>query len=82
MSYGLPVVTTPVGAIPEVVVDGVNGFLIKPGSIKELHQKIIQLSENSGLRRKMGKKNRELIESRYSKTTMIKNIDRIYKSLI
>ena len=32
MTYGLPIVSTKVGGIPEVLKDGINGFLIEPGN--------------------------------------------------
>jgi glycosyltransferase involved in cell wall biosynthesis len=39
-SYGKPVITTPVGSIPEVVKDRENGYLFTPGNMPEL-KKII-----------------------------------------
>ncbi len=40
LSYGKPVITTPVGSIPEVIEDSKNGFLFTPGDMKHL-KKII-----------------------------------------
>ena len=33
MSAGLPIVSTAVGGVPDVVKDGVNGLLVKPGDV-------------------------------------------------
>lgn len=41
MALGLPVVTTPVGAIPEIVKDGQNGFLVEPGDVRALASSVI-----------------------------------------
>lgn len=54
MSYGLPVVTTGVGGIPNIVKDGVNGFIISPGDQNGLAASIDRLASNVALRRQMG----------------------------
>jgi len=41
MSYGLPVITTPVGGIAEAVEEGENGFLIQPGDVTNLANKLL-----------------------------------------
>jgi len=40
MSYGMPIISTNVGGIPEVIETGVNGFLVNPGNLKELKKAI------------------------------------------
>ena len=79
MSYGLPVITTPVGAIPEVIEDGVNGFLIKPGDAKALSEWIITLIERPEFREMMGKNNIQRINAEFTQEKMIEKIDRIYQ---
>jgi len=51
MSMGKPVIYTPVGAHQEVLQDGVNGFLVRPGDIKQLANRIIQLLSDVSLRK-------------------------------
>jgi glycosyltransferase involved in cell wall biosynthesis len=82
MSSGLPVVTTPVGAIPEVVEDGRNGFLIKAGDYKMLADRIIKLLHNSQLRQKIGMANTALIQNNYLPETAYHHFDQIYSTLI
>ena len=36
LTAGVPVITTPVGGTPEVIIPGVNGFLFEPGDIQSL----------------------------------------------
>jgi glycosyltransferase involved in cell wall biosynthesis len=55
MACGKPIIASDVGGIPYLVHDGVNGFLIQPGEIKELSNKIITLLEDKKLQEKMGK---------------------------
>ena len=61
-SFGLPLVAFACKCGPaDLVVDGVNGFLIPLGNIKMLAAKIILLMENTALRMRMGKYSREKV---------------------
>lgn len=57
MASGLPVVTTKCGAIPEVV--GQKNFVVRQGSVSQLHEALNILLEDEGLRRKVGTSNRK-----------------------
>ncbi len=61
-AFGLPVITTPVGAIPDLVEDGVNGFLVEPGDVKTLAERIKFLVAHPDRRCAMGEENRKRIE--------------------
>lgn len=74
MSYELPVVTTDVECSSEIVEDGRTGFLV-PGRMavcpdrevtQALCQKLAILIENPGLRRRMGKEARRVVEEKFS----------------
>lgn len=54
MSLGLPVIVTAVGAIPDVIVDGREGYLIEPRDIPGLTTALRSLVLDASLRRKMG----------------------------
>ena len=54
MAAGLPVVATRVGGIPDLVEDGVNGFLIEPGDVEALSESILRLLSDTELRHSMG----------------------------
>jgi glycosyltransferase involved in cell wall biosynthesis len=49
-----PVVATRTGGIPEVIDDGVNGFLVEPGDLGGLAERVIRLISDPDLRRRMG----------------------------
>jgi glycosyltransferase involved in cell wall biosynthesis len=53
-AYALPVVTTPVGAIPSVVRDGENGFLVAPGDLDALSASLRRLVTDCALRERLG----------------------------
>jgi glycosyltransferase involved in cell wall biosynthesis len=82
MSSGLAVISTNVGSIPETIKDGVNGYLISPGDYKALSEKLIFLSKNRELLRKIGSNNIELAKEKYDTDVIIHKIDTIYKKLI
>lgn len=64
MALGIPTVCSPVGVNPEIVTDGVNGFLAsKP---EEWIEKIGWLIEDTRLRERIGEAARETVEARYS----------------
>ena len=60
MSYGLPIVTTNAGAIPYLVKDGRNGFLVPPQDPEKLAQAIDKLIASPELRAEFGEVNREV----------------------
>lgn len=61
-----PVVATRVGGIPEVVLDGVNGLLVKPGNVDELVAAVERLIAAPELREKMGLAGRSLVEEKFT----------------
>jgi len=66
MSAGLPIVSTYHAGIPEVVHDGVHGYLVQEGDVVTMAQRMIQLSENSDLAEQLGKIGRAAIQSSYT----------------
>lgn len=66
MAACLPVISTPQGAIVETVVDGQTGFLVEPGNVGAIVEKISYLVENPEARCKMGRAARERFEAHYT----------------
>ena len=54
MSWGLPVIVTPVGGIPEVVCSEENGLLVQPGNIDQIFYSLRTLVEDEKLRFSLG----------------------------
>ena len=74
LEYGLyekPVVVTNVGEIPVVIKDGVNGFLIKAGSVPLFYDAVVKLIENDTLRADFGSKLEKKIANNYSEQAVI-----------
>ncbi len=55
MATGLPVVTTPISGIPELVRHGSNGFLVPPGNPAQLAEVLETLLTDRTLRRQLGR---------------------------
>lgn len=66
MSCEIPVVSTRVGGIPEVVVEGKTGLLTAPDDPQALANAILQLFRNRDQRRKMGVNGRERVKSQFT----------------
>jgi glycosyltransferase involved in cell wall biosynthesis len=66
LSYGLPVVATNLGAIPEFVIDGETGYLIDYGDVNGLAERLIALLDDPALCRKLGKRGYALTKERYN----------------
>lgn len=66
-----PVVATRVGGIPEVVHDGVNGYLVAPGDVDDLVRRVEQLLESPEERRAMGAAGRLLVEREFTTKTVV-----------
>ena len=54
MACGLPVLASEVGAVPDVVVDGITGVLVQPGDIAALERAIAWFAANPEHRERMG----------------------------
>lgn len=78
MSYSLPVITTKVGGIPEVV-NNENGILIEPGNIEQLANAIKNIVVDAELRNKLGKQAHETIQEKFNMENFIEKIDQMYR---
>jgi len=82
MAYGLPVLATRIGAIPEVVTDGREGFLFDPGDVATMADRLARLGRDAALRREMGRAARARIEAEYSLDVMAARILAIYREVL
>lgn len=81
MACGKPIVASRSGAIPEIVIDNETGFLVEPGNISDLAEKISLLASDSKLREKMGYKGRVRVEKNFSYEVIIPKIKKLYYSI-
>ncbi len=81
MSIGLPVVSTNVGGMSEVIEDGVTGLLVEPYAPDQIADAIKRFVEHPMLKDTCSKYARELIEIDYSFERLIQVFDESYESL-
>jgi glycosyltransferase involved in cell wall biosynthesis len=74
MAAGLPIVVTPVGSIPDVIVDGENGFLIPVQDTAALAQRFEMLFEAPALRRALGQSARATAKSNFNAADAAKQL--------
>jgi len=70
------------GGIDEIITDGVNGLLFKPGNAEELAEKIRIASQDEHLRRCCGENARTLIVKKYNRELEVSRYDSLFLSLI
>ena len=81
MAASLPVVATRVDGTPEAVVEGETGFLVEPGDVQGMAEKIAWLLEHSDEARSMGSKGRERVEE-FDIDRMVRRQEALYEELL
>ncbi len=79
MAAGKPVVATPVGGVPEVVVEGETGLLVPPRDPDRLAEAITFLIKNPEIARRMGEAGRERVRQHFSEQRMIDQVMTMYE---
>ena len=74
MSAKLPVIATGVGAVPEIIEDGKNGFVIEPKNPEQMADKIKEILDNDYLRQELGIQAHQTILFKFSLDKMVAQI--------
>lgn len=78
MAFGNPVVATRVGAIPELIADGGNGFLVPRGDTAALAGKFVLLARDRALRERLGRAARKHAEAEFDIRRNIRTLLELY----
>lgn len=81
MAYGLPIVAARSMAVPELVEDGVNGYLFEAGDFREAAAKIAKIISDGGLRKSMSRQSLMLIK-RHDIEKTIDRIGELYSDIL
>ena len=81
LGAGLPVVATRVGAIPDVITDGVNGLLVAVGDADGLSRSIARLLEDPGLGQRLGEQGRQTVLQGFTAEAMHRQYLEVYSEL-
>jgi glycosyltransferase involved in cell wall biosynthesis len=82
LAAGVPAVSTDVGGVSDVVVEGRSGFLVPAGDADLLAERLARLAGDASLRREFGAFGSEWVRSRYSVPRLVGDIDTLYRSLL
>ncbi len=82
MAQRLPVTVTNSGGSPEIVRDGVEGFLIPPGDANVLARRLDCLLDSPGLRREMGRRGQERVRRRFTLDHMLDATEALYMKVL
>lgn len=82
MAAGLPVVVTPVGALTELLQDGVNGYFVAPGDDRALARRIVELARDPVLREAMGRANRARVRGAFTPAIVFGQIGDLYAQVL
>lgn len=80
IAAGLPIISTPVGSIPEVVKEA-NGRLIAPGDVDALEARIVELAGSPVLREALGRRNAEEGRTKYALERTMRELGEVYSDL-
>ena len=79
-SHGVPSIGTPVGGVPELVLDGRTGLLVPPGDEADLASAIDRLRRDPELRRSLGRAARERADAEFSEQLMAARYARVFSA--
>lgn len=82
MAQGCPVVVTNTGGSPEIVRDGVEGFLFSPGDDQQLAKRLEILLESPGLNRQMGTAGRLRVQESFNLDLMVMRTEEVYRQAL
>jgi glycosyltransferase involved in cell wall biosynthesis len=79
---GRPMIGARAGGIPEVIRDGLNGYLVPPGEVTLLAEKTIELLLDRQRAETFGANGRRLVEEEFSIPAMISSYQRLYAEIL
>jgi len=82
MQFGLPVISTNEGAIPEIVDDGITGFIVEKNTPNNIAKKIEFLANHPELRKKMGAAGRKKFLEKYTLQVFEKNMITVFNDIL
>lgn len=82
MAASLPIIATPVGAIPEVIQHEEQGFIVPVNNVKELRARLKQLATSKKLQQQMGKQSYQTAMEKYEINTMFARFERVWSMVI
>lgn len=81
MSAALPIVATPCGDIERMVTDGATGYVVPPGDVGAMADRIVTLAGSGELRARLGDAGRRVVEGSYASGQLAGRLLEVYQSI-
>ncbi len=82
MACGVPAVCSRVGGVPEVITDGVEGYLVAPRDVKTMAERALDILSNPDRREKMGMAARQRASTQFCSTKIIPLYEKMYRQVL
>ena len=82
MAMGVPVIASKVEGIPEVVEEGVNGFLVEPGDSDQLSNKIVTIMGDPILLREVSDRGRRKVKDKMNGYSQALQVEQVYREIL
>lgn len=82
MSTAKPIIVTAAGGMPEIIQDGINGFIVPTKDFESLAGRICRLLSENPLRERLGEAGREMVLHQYTKEHMSENHVELYRKIL
>lgn len=79
---GIPVVSTDVGGVRDIIVEGETGFVVPPKNAVAFAEKLAYLIQNKEIREKMSQNGWTFVEDKFQYTKLVKNMEAYYAELL
>jgi N-acetyl-alpha-D-glucosaminyl L-malate synthase BshA len=82
MACEVPVVASRVGGLPEVVTDGVDGYLVELNDLGKMAERAAEILSDDARRREMGRQGRINARARFCSSTIIQKYEQYYEKVV
>jgi N-acetyl-alpha-D-glucosaminyl L-malate synthase BshA len=82
MACEVPVVASRVGGLPEVLTDGVEGFLVEPRDVDKMAERSLAILAHDSFRNEMGRRAREKAHAHFCSTKIIASYEDYYRKIL
>lgn len=81
MASGLPILSTPIGGIPEAVIDGEQGYLVQPGDVTALADRLQRLLVDTDHAAALGAAARARVAQTFAADVLVPRVEQLYREL-
>ena len=79
MACGVPCIGTNVGGIPEVIINGENGYIVELGDCEKVAEYGIKILQNPTLHKQIVDRSQEIIQDRFSSKSIVEQYEAMYE---